>query len=204
MGDLPLSVFRLRTPALLSTPLKRFRWHLIGLAIVIVVHVFLLRLFPQLLPAVAPGVERQIQVSVLSSPQVIPTLPEPTLERPNSDVVPAPEIAMEELPTPGAITAVSTIVMSRVIPPRPDPAHPNTAPELPVGVVKPGRVSALVMVFVNANGAITDARVTTSTGDSSLDKIALAFVKAQWRFLPASFSNRPVAQWTTVLVPFRA
>lgn len=169
----------------------------------IAAHFFLVRLFPPLLPSAVPEVEREIQISVLPSPQVIPSLPEPTLEKPNSDVVPAPEIAVEELPTPSAITAVSTVMMSQVIPPRPDPAHPNTAPALPAGVVKPGRVSALVMVFVNVDGTITDARVTTSTGDSCLDRIALAFVKAQWRFLPASFSDRPVAEWTTVLVPFR-
>jgi TonB family protein len=171
---------------------------------VIAAHLFLVRLFPPLLPDVVPEVEQEIHISVIPSALVLPSLPEPNLERPNSDVVPAPEIAMEELPTPSAITAVSTVMMSQVIPPRPDPAHPNTAPELPLGLVKSGRVSALVMVLVNVDGTITDARVTTSTGDSSLDKIALTFVKAQWRFLPALFSNRPVAEWTTVFVPFRA
>lgn len=204
MGDLPISTFRLRSRGPLLPPLERFRWQLIGLATVIAAHFFLVRLFPPLLAGVVPNVEREIQISILSSPRAIPSLPEPKLERPNSDIVPAPEIAMEELPTPGAITAVSTVMTSQVIPPRPDPAHPNAAPELPAGLIKPGRVSALVMVFVNVDGTVTDARVTTSTGDSSLDKIALAFVKAQWRFLPASFSDRPVAEWTTVLVPFRA
>jgi TonB family protein len=204
MGDLPINIFRLRSHGRpLSTPLERFRWQLAGLATVIAAHFFLVRLFPPLLPGAVPAAEREIKISVISSPRLVSPLPEPILERPNSDIVPAPEIAMEDLPTPTAVTAVSTVVMAQVIPPRPDPAHPNAAPELPAGIVKPGRVSALVMVFVNVDGAITDARVTSSTGDSSLDKIALAFVKAQWRFLPASFSDRRVAEWTTVLVPFR-
>jgi TonB family protein len=185
-------------------PVPRLRWQFAGLMAVMVGHLLLVRSFPPLSPPFNPESARAIEVSIVSMPQAVHSMPEPVLMKPGDDVVPAPEIALEEAQSAATLTALSRVDMSQVIPPRPDPSHPNAAPRLPVGLVVHSPASALVAVFVDVGGAITDARVATSTGNSTLDSLALEYVEAQWRFLPASLSGRPIGEWTTVRVSFKA
>jgi TonB family protein len=127
----------------------------------------------------------------------------PTLIAPQSVLVPEPTIEIAE--DARQSSGVTAIDMSRLLPPRPDPAHANGPPELPARLKSLGNaVSAILRVFVLADGSISDAQITRSSGDRALDAIAIAYVKENWRFIAASASGQPVPDWTTVLVPFRA
>jgi len=60
----------------------------------------------------------------------------------------------------------------------------------------------LVRVDVSADGAPTTVSVAQSSGASSLDDAAVAAVR-QWRFVPASQGDQPMAGSAEVPVEFR-
>jgi TonB family protein len=121
----------------------------------------------------------------------LPRIPEPTLP-----VVEMPEIAIQtEAPTTAPATASASVVLA----PRPDPAHPNPLPS--AAEIGAGSVAATVIVLkimVLPDGSVNDAVVVKSSGQHDTDLAAIAFVKAQWRFLPALIGSTAIQYWTTV------
>jgi TonB family protein len=94
------------------------------------------------------------------------------------------------------------------LPPRPDPAQPNVQPSvaLPGANATAGADRDLIVLlraFVREDGTIGDVTLAGSCGVAALDDLAAAFVKAKWRFLPATENGRAVARWTTVEVLVR-
>ncbi len=194
-------------PALgLWLPQKSQRYVAIGL--VVLLHVVVIWTFATSLRFVRFGDEiRETQVDLVSpnfgGSDADRPLITPVLAQPESVLVPAPQVEIEQTPRPPS--TVTAVDMSQVLPPRPDPTHLNLPPNLPAGYKRLGSaVSAVVRVLVLADGSISYAQITHSTGDDSLDAIALAYVKDHWRFIAASARGRPVPDWTTVLVPFKA
>ncbi len=116
--------------------------------------------------------------------------------------------------------------MPRVDPPKPkaEPPSPPPPPDHPPApkVVRPAAVTrateprypaaarrdgaegtALVRVYLDAKGKVTDVEIVTSTGDSRLDAAALAEVKARWRFTPRYEDNTPIASAVKARLEFR-
>ncbi|HOF88585.1 MAG TPA: energy transducer TonB, partial [Armatimonadota bacterium] len=62
---------------------------------------------------------------------------------------------------------------------------------------------AVVRVYLDAKGAVTDVAIVTSTGDPRLDDAALAEVKARWRFTPRYEDGAPVASTVKARLEFR-
>jgi TonB family protein len=180
------------------------RQRLFSLAIVASFHFVLLLAFLSWTPFSAERQGLELMVSIVSArPE---TRPEPVLafQKPAADFVPAPEIDIAD-PQPNVVTQVSMVDPSRILPPRPDPAHTNALPGLPAVFHQLGpTVSALIKVLVLSDGSIADARISRSTGDTKLDAVALVYVKQHWRFLPALASGAAVQCWTTTLVMFRS
>lgn len=144
------------------------------------------------LPASQPEI-RELRVRFFSEERSdrVAAPPEPTLP-----VVEPPQIVIAN-DTSGLIASVTA---ASILAPRPDPAHPNQAL-----TAEHAAVSALVLkLLVRSDGAIGDAQVVTSSGDTETDEAALAYVKAHWRFLPAMLRDTAIEYWTTVAVPFRA
>jgi TonB family protein len=112
-------------------------------------------------------------------------------------VVAPPEIVIEDDQPNRADAVVSSLL---VLPPRPDPSRPNEQP------VSPDRGTAPVVVLkilVSPEGAVIDAKIVPPLSrNQSADEAALAWVKANWRFVPAMLGTTPVQYWTTVLVRF--
>jgi TonB family protein len=129
--------------------------------------------------------------------------PEPHLVSPNIALVPEPMIVIEpDTPKTTTITAMS---MAQMLAPRPDTNHINVPPQLPAVFRTLGNgISMVLKIFVQPDGSISDAHVMRTSGDAKLDEIAVEYVKANWRYIPASISGSPVEDWTTVLVPFKA
>jgi hypothetical protein len=137
-----------------------------------------------------------------AQPQTQPP-PEPHLVSPNIPLVPEPMIVIEpDTPPTATITAMST---AQMLAPRPDTKHINVPPQLPFLFHALGNgISLILKIFVQPDGSISDAHVVKTSGDAKLDEIAVGYVKANWRYIPASISGTPVEDWTTVLVPFKA
>ena len=60
---------------------------------------------------------------------------------------------------------------------------------------------AVVYVFVNTDGSVSEAVMKTSTGHEALDRAALRAARRA-RFLPASIEGVPVGIWIEMQVPF--
>jgi protein TonB len=60
----------------------------------------------------------------------------------------------------------------------------------------------LLSILVNEQGGVSEVRVITSSGSSSLDEAATSAVKA-WRFHPGRRGAQAVASWVQVPIRFR-
>jgi TonB family protein len=139
----------------------------------------------------APNAER--------APPSMPSLQSP--EPPREVQPPQIEIAADSSPS----VAASTAAMAQMLAPRPDPQHINAPPAPPKSLgAAVANIAIILQILVEPDGSIADARITKSSGDGRLDKFAMAYVKANWRFIPALISGTPIEDWTTVLVPIRA
>jgi TonB family protein len=115
-----------------------------------------------------------------------------------------PDVEMPVLQMPDIViardepdTAPSALAASLVLAPRPDPDHPNPSfiveQKLPSG-------SVILKILVSADGNVVDATVQMTSGMPEVDRSAIAFVEARWKFLPALLEDRPIQYWTTVTV----
>lgn len=91
----------------------------------------------------------------------------------------------------------------QILPPRPDPAFPNEAPPAlsASAGAKASPLIVLVRALIEEDGKIGDAELAGSCGVAALDAYAVGFVKAHWRFLPATENGRPIARWSMLEVP---
>ena len=69
-----------------------------------------------------------------------------------------------------------------------------------VGTVAPGRRAHRLRVA--DDGTVSDAVVDSSSGSREIDTLAIAWVKAHWRYRPALRGGLPVVVTTTAIVPF--
>jgi TonB family protein len=153
------------------------------------------------MPRGAPASGTEFQVALVAAgaptPAKMDPVPEPPMLAAASSAIAAPNIEIQAAPSPGAWGPSP----ANILPPRPDPKFQNVGPALPAAFPKT-QVQILLTILVDADGAVTDARVAQSSGQSALDQLAEAFVKAKWRFRAALLQGKPVADWTTVLVRF--
>jgi TonB family protein len=167
------------------------RWRPIAIAFAVVLNsLFVWTVASALKP---PGDASAEEIHLVLSPFAhvevasLPAAPEPTLP-----VVEMPQVVIQtETSAPAAASA------SIVLAPRPDPVHPNPLP----GADDIGSAAAVVIVLkimVLPDGTVDDAVVVKSSGRHDTDLAAIAFVKAQWRFLPALMGGIAIQYWTTV------
>jgi TonB family protein len=114
-----------------------------------------------------------------------------------------PEIAIQGDTGPGAMAVVSP---ADILAPRPDPRHPNKPPRREaLGRDAAKMMSALLKILVAEDGSIAAAEVARSCGDASVDNDVVAYVQANWRFLPALLRDKTaIRYWLTVSVQFTA
>jgi TonB family protein len=118
------------------------------------------------------------------------------LNEPTAPKVSAPQFDIASSGEAGSAPVDGTLV-SATLPPRPDPSAPNPLPVAPPGTAG-GAIVVLAKVLVLEDGRIGDATLAGSCGWPKLDAAALDFVKAHWRFLPATADGRPVRDWISV------
>ena len=75
-------------------------------------------------------------------------------------------------------------------------------PAYPADALQAGKEGTVVLVVdINAQGAVTGAKVARSSGDARLDQSALSVVP-KWKFNPAMENGKPVAGQVRVPVEF--
>jgi TonB family protein len=61
-----------------------------------------------------------------------------------------------------------------------------------------------LLLSISENGDVYDAQIVESSGASSLDSLAIAWVKQRWRYRPALRNGMAIAVTTTAIVKFAA
>jgi len=93
--------------------------------------------------------------------------------------------------------------MTERLAPTLDPTHVNERPELP-GTL--GRLIAELAlrldILVLPDGTVLNVHIVKSTGVSEIDKLAIEWIRNNWRFLPALQNGQAIQAWTTVMARF--
>lgn len=132
-----------------------------------------------------------------------PPPPPPELQKPPPPFVPPPDIVIQNAPSqPNTITVQSKVATP---PPPPKQVAPagitapvsfskhncdNFYPPIAQRLNQSGTVA--VKITVGADGAVSDAEVSNSSGHDSLDAAALKCVRG-WRYHPAMQNGQPIS-----------
>ena len=195
-GDIRLLARRFENPRLYAA------W-----AAVIALHLVAIWILASglVLPRGADGIGREVQIAFVPGTTPVAPKMEPVAEPqmqaadPTEPTLVPPQIDIDAA-APSPMAGAS---QADILPPRPDPAHQNAGPSLPASFPKSDSpMQVMLTILVQPDGSVSDARIAQSSNQSVLDQLALAYVKAKWRFRAALQNGRPVQDWTTVLVRF--
>jgi periplasmic protein TonB len=109
-------------------------------------------------------------------------------------------------PTPAPVVATATPAGPGCAQPNADAAVVATPspPDIPVGIRAQGTSgTVLVAVQLDAQGAVTDTKISQSTGNPSLDLVAVGLARNA-QYSPATRACKPVASTYTFSVKFVA
>lgn len=201
-----MALLRFMSESPLAPRISQRYQRFVALGLTLVLHIAVIRVVAESLPVARLSDETRIMQVELPHPpagdrQPDPAIILPTFTQPRAVGVTEPtiEIAQE----PQAVSTLTALDLSQVLPPRPDAHHINLAPRLPQQFKNLGSsISAILRIFVETDDTVTAAEIVRSSGESVLDALAINYVKANWRFVPASAHGQPVADWTTVIVRF--
>ena len=131
-----------------------------------------------------------------------PPPPPPDLVKPPPPFIPPPDIVIaNEAPT-NTITNVTNVVQPPA-PPKPaavaatlaagrnNNCAANSYPAIAIRLNHEG--NTVVTVHIGADGSVTGADVSQSSGFSDLDQAAVQCVQSHWHFSPATENGAPVA-----------
>ena len=181
------------------------RRHAISAACVALVHLIALLLLVKGIKWGEPPPSRELQV-VVFAPHLTPSSPPPPplswkLQMPEDIEVPEPQIDL--IPDPNDPHPIIFSLMNQEVPPRIDPDHPNSLPDVPYDLQKVA-VAAVIMLrlLILQDGDIEQVEIVKSSNVPDLDKITVDYVQKNWKFLPGSMGGKPIEAWTTAFVRF--
>lgn len=189
----------------------------LGFGLVVLLHAGLIYglangLGESVVKAVAPPIVLDLIEDTVTPPEPPPPPPPPAMEPPPQAYVPAPEIMIDLPPPPAQSTAISNTQSDVKASPPPqtsdtpslDPAHPNRKPQYPAASYRLGEEgNVTLLLYVDASGAVTDAKVDKSSGYPRLDKAAVEHALKAWRFRPVMVAGKPAGVWFRYVVKWR-
>lgn len=93
-----------------------------------------------------------------------------------------------------------------IVAPRQNPRRPNTGAEemYPAMSRRLGEEGTVVLLLtVNEEGKVTEAKVQTSSGFERLDEAAAKEAARTWRFLPGTINGKPASMQMPIKVTFK-
>lgn len=153
--------------------------------------------------ASSPVPTRETTLSLVpSGPWVAHGAPAFKLQTPTADEVAPPHIVVADdgatvlslsAPTGGSTVTIPAEAISGF----------HNPPKLPADLMAASRLTPLrIVLTVQPDGMIASAQIDRSSGSAAIDAIALAWVKAKWRYKPALRNGIAIAETTTAIVPF--
>jgi protein TonB len=145
-----------------------------------------------------------------------PPPPPPKFQAPPPVFVDMPVVAITEAPAETSAIVNTTNVKpvapppppkaDVVILPRSNPRRPNTSTEeiYPAMSRRLGEEGSVILLLtVNEEGRVTEAKIQTSSGFDRLDEAASKEAVRSWRFLPGTINGKPSAMQYPLKVTFK-
>lgn len=173
----------------------------------------------QIISMLAPPVKTKIIEEQIQPEDLPPPPPPPDIVEP-PPFIPPPEVAVQIQTQTTAIQAVTNERPPAVIPPVVAPPPPKASVTVqpkqdpkrrlgsvdeyyPSGAKRRGEEgSAIVQIYVGADGRVSEAKLDSSTGYPELDEAAIKYAKT-WRVLPGTVDGVPQPMWWKVRVTFK-
>jgi|HubBroStandDraft_6_1064221.scaffolds.fasta_scaffold588966_2 TonB family protein len=124
------------------------------------------------------------------------TLPRPWIDSDEGSTIRQPQVA-------GTGDAALPPHPSQFVPARPIFDTHTTPDYPPIAARLSEEGSVRLALSIDAQGYVTDATVITSSGYDALDRAAVGWVRAHWRYAPALKDGVPIPASTSAVVTFR-
>ena len=144
--------------------------------------------------------ELKAQVIQPTKPETVVNIPKPTLIVPK-DVVAPPEIVVQQ---PQQTIQTKSFAASSAPATRANGINStHTTPPYPPNAKKNGQEGAVLLhIMISAQGDVTNATVSRSSGVPELDQTAVAWVVTHWKYKPATDNGVAVASASDARVVF--
>jgi outer membrane biosynthesis protein TonB len=126
----------------------------------------------------------------------------PPLVNPDDPIIQTPQIAVDD-PLPASTDTAPLAGGIGVTSPAEAIGALHSVPPLSAELLALARRALLrLRLSIAPDGSVSEAMVDSSSGSGDIDGIAVAWVKAHWRYKPAMRDGQPVTVTTTAIVPF--
>ena len=146
--------------------------------------------------------ELKATVIAPTKPENTQPIPKPTMIVPKDTVTP-PEIVVQQQPQPTIATKTAPASPSAAPTRANGISSTHTTPPYPADAKKAGQHGTVQLhIMISAQGDVTSATVTRSSGVPLLDQTAAAWVTAHWKYKPATDNGTAVASTSDAQVVF--
>ena len=187
----------------------------VGFVVVVVLHVgafYALQsgLAKNFVDALAGPLEASLIEEVVIE-EAAPPPPPPDFEAPPPAFIPLPDISIEAPAPQQTISKVTAVKKPpppppppKIVPPRSNPRRPITQPPYPTMSRRLGEEGVVTLLLtVNENGRVTEARVDESSGFERLDEAAVREALRRWRLIPGTINGKASSMQFKFAVRFR-
>lgn len=191
----------------------------IGFGMVVVFHVLVVYAFMSGLgQMVVDRLKGPLETRLIEEAKIeedAPPPPPPKFAPPPPVFVDMPVVAITEASTTSAIQNTTNVrpvapppppKADVVVAPRQNPRRPNTGAEdmYPAMSRRLGEEGTVVLLLtVNEEGRVTEAKVQTTSGFDRLDEAATKEAARSWRFLPGTINGKASAMQMPIRVTFK-
>lgn len=154
--------------------------------------------------------ELKAQVIEQSKPQPEVQLPKPTMIKPPEDTIAPPQVVVQQ-PVPQN-TITQKVAPAAPVAPQQQAVAPtkasgitstHTTPPYPPDAKRNNQQGTVTLhILISAQGEVTSASVSQSSGVPSLDQAAVEWVEKHWKYKPASQNGTAVASASDAKVVF--
>jgi len=190
----------------------------IGFVVVVIVHALMFwALTSGLAKTMVDALMEPLETRVIEEAQQIPEAPPPPppkFDTPPPVVMDMPDIVITQTAPTQTITTTKKVAAPPpppppaadvLIPPRTNPRRPNAGAEeiYPAMSKRLGEEGTVVLLLtVNDDGRVTEARVDETSGFDRLDAAASREAVRSWRFLPGTRNGKPETMQLRIKVTF--
>lgn len=198
-----------------SNEVKKNSTRTMGFVVVVLLHAgafYALQsgLAKSVLNTITGPIETRLIEEIAADDNELPP-PPPKLEAPPPEFIPMPDISIDAPAPTNTISNVTAVKKPpppppppQVVPPRSNPRRPITQPDYPTMSRRLGEEGQVILLLtVDENGRVLEAKVDKSSGFERLDEAAVAEATRRWRLIPGTINGKASTMQYKFAVTFK-